>query len=176
MKTILVAGFGSFEQVINNPSASIAEALDGCMYGDIQVVGREMPVSYQRSIDVCSMWLESTGAVGVVGIGVAIQRTEVTVERTGVQPKTDAREDIDGRTPAASELDSPKIVQSTVDVERMARSLGAIVGDEAGEYVCNAWLYQAVRRFDVPVAFIHVPPLGLDSGRLLTTIRDLWGE
>jgi pyroglutamyl-peptidase len=176
MKTVVVAGFGSFDQVINNPSASIAEALDGCMLGDIQVVGREMPVSYQRSIDVCALWLESTEAVGLVGIGVAMQRTEITVERVGTQPSPSARDDVDHRKPEPCADDSPKMVKSTVDVERLALGLGAVVGDDAGEYVCNAWLYQAVRRFDVPVAFIHVPPLGIDSGKLLSVIRDLWGE
>ena len=176
MKTVVVAGFGSFDDVINNPSASIAEGLDGCVLGDVQVFGREMPVSYQRSVDVCSMWLEATEAVGLVGIGVAMQRTRVTVEEIGARPSDTAREDVDGRAPQILESDAPDRVKSTIDVHRFAQRLGAVVGEDSGEYVCNAWLYQAVRRFDIPVAFIHVPPLGLESGKLLSAIQELWGD
>ena len=176
MNTVIVAGFGSFDNVVNNPSSAVAVALNGCVYGNIQIVGREMPVSYARSVDVCEMWVKSSNAVGLVGIGVALDRTEVTVERTGTRPDATAREDIDGRTPECFEPTWPDSVESTCDTTRLATLLDAAVGDDAGGYVCNAWLYQAVRRIDVPVAFIHVPPMGLDSGKLLSAIQDLWGE
>ena len=175
MNTVVVAGFGSFDNVVNNPSSAIAAALDGCVLGNIHVMGREMPVSYDRSIDVCEMWVRSHQAVALVGIGVAMDREEVTIERTGVRPLVDAREDVDGRSPSAADLSLPETVQSTADVEELARSMGAQVGDDAGAYVCNAWLYQAVLRFEIPVAFIHVPPMGLDSGRLLSAIESIWG-
>lgn len=175
MKTVLVAGFGSFDDVVNNPSSAIAVALDECVLGNVRILGREMPVSYARSVEVCEMWVKSHGAVGVVGIGVAMQRDQVTVERVGVRPSPSAREDIDGRSPPLFPSDAPETIESEIDVQKLARLLDANVGDDAGEYVCNAWLYQARLRLDVPVGFIHVPPMGLDSGRLLRAIGTVWG-
>ncbi len=175
MNTVVVAGFGSFDDVVNNPSSAIAAALDECVLDGVQIVGREMPVSYARSVDVCEMWVKANHAVGLVGIGVAMRRERVTVERTGVLPSTSAREDVDGRTPPVFPVDSPKAVASSVDVHHFARMLDAEVGDDAGDYVCNAWLYQVRLRVNVPVVFVHVPPMGLDSGRLLTAIHSVWG-
>ena len=175
MKTILVAGFGSFDDVVNNPSSAIATALDGCVLGDVHIVGREMPVSYARSVDVSEMWVKTHHAVGVVGIGVAMERDRVTVERIGVRPSPSARKDIDGRPPPPFPTDSPQRVESSVDADGLARLLDAEVGDDAGAYVCNAWLYQSQLRLDVPVAFLHVPPMGMDSGRLLMAIHSIWG-
>ena len=175
MRNVVVAGFGSFDNVVNNPSSAIAVGLDGCVFGAIQVVGREMPVSYARSIDVCEMWVQSTQAVGLIGIGVAMDRTEITIERRGVRPIPDAREDVDGRRPQMEESPGPPEIFASLDVDRLAHAVGGHVGDDAGKYVCNAWLYQALLRLEIPVAFIHVPPMGLDSGKLLTAIEELWG-
>ena len=176
MRNVVVAGFGSFDNVINNPSSAIAVALDGCVLGDLQVIGREMPVSYARSVDVCEMWVRSTQAVGLIGIGVAMDRTEITIERTGVRPNPGAREDVDGRSPGLMDAARcPPALLCSINVDHFADGLGGRVGDDAGGYVCNAWLYQALLRFEIPVVFIHVPPMGLDSGKLLTTIHKLWG-
>ena len=175
MKTVVVAGFGAFDDVVNNPSSAIAMALDECVLGDLRIVGREMPVSYARSVDVCEMWVKERQAVGLIGIGVAMDRACVTVERTGVRPSASAREDVDGLRPTAESSMGPDTVRSTADVDQLAEILHAVVGDDAGQYVCNAWLYQASLRLNVPVAFIHVPPMGLDSGKLLMAIRKMWG-
>jgi len=176
MKTVIVAGFGAFEGVIDNPSAAIAEALDGCVIGDLTVFGREMPVSYRRSVEVCRMWLESTRAVAIVGIGVAMTRQGVTIERTGCLPSPTDRPDVDGQTDPGCDAALPPTVRSTMDVDKIAELLGADVGDDAGDYVCNSWLYQASRQFGVDVGFIHVPPNGLDTGKLLLGLYALWGD
>lgn len=176
MKTVIVAGFGSFEGVIDNPSSAIAQALDGCVLNGVSIIGREMPVSYRRSVEVCRMWVESAGAVGVVGIGVAVSRSAVTVERTGVLPVGDGRCDVDGEVGPVCAAGSAPQVRATIDVDRLAELICAEVGDDAGQYVCNGWLYQAVTALKVPVGFIHVPPNGLDSGKLLVALSALWGD
>ena len=176
MNTVIVAGFGSFDSVVNNPASAIAAALNDCVFGNLRIVGREMPVSYARSIDVCNMWVASADAVAILGIGVALERTEVTVESTGARPDPEAREDVDGRPPPSFDATSPASVSATWDVERLAALTGANVGDDAGRYVCNAWLYQAVLRLSVPVAFLHVPPMGVESGKLLSAIHEMWGQ
>ncbi len=176
MRTVVVVGFGSFEGVVNNPSSAAAEALDGCVLSGVAVVGREMPVSHDRSIAVCRMLLERTGAVALIGIGVAMSRNGITVERTGTRPKLSERLDVDHQPGPQELLDGPERIRATLDCERLAELLGAEVGDDAGTYVCNSWLYQASGCFDVDVGFIHVPPLGVDSGRLLNAIALMWGD
>jgi pyrrolidone-carboxylate peptidase len=176
VNTVLVAGFGSFEGAVDNPSAAIAEALDGCIFGGVRVVGREMPVSFERSIEVCRLWIEATGAIALIGIGVAMSRSDVSVEKRGCCPQADGQLDVDHRAATPVGEDSPEEVWSTVDAARLAASLGAALSDDAGNYVCNHWLYRAVQDFDIPVGFIHVPPNGLDTGTLLRGIHEMWGE
>ena len=175
MSTVLIAGFGPFDGVIDNPSAAIAEALDGCVFEGVAVVGREMPVSHRRSIEVCAMAQASVQPVAIIGIGVALSRTVVTVEDWGSRPIASGREDVDGHVAPTLELPGPDRRQSTIDAAELARLLDAELGDDAGTYVCNSWLYQAVGAFDVPVGFIHIPPNGLDPAKLLRALGRLWG-
>jgi len=176
VKTVIVAGFGAFDGIVDNPSAAIADALDGCVLGNISVFGREMPVSYSRSVEVCRMWLESTQAVAIVGIGVAMSRERVTVERTARLPIATDHEDVDGQTDPGCAVDSPMTLTSTMPVNSMAQVLGAVVGDDAGNFVCNGWFYKALEQFEVDVGFIHIPPNGLDTGKLLHGLYELWGD
>ena len=176
MRRVLIAGFGPFNGVMDNPAAAIAEALDGCIFGGVQVVGREMPVSHRRSIEVCTMAWGSTGFTAILGIGVALQRTEVTVEGWASRPENTGKEDADGHPLPVLDAMSPDRRQATVDSARLARLLDAGLGDDAGDYVCNSWLYQAVGSFDVPVGFIHVPPDGLDTAKLLRAVGQIWGS
>lgn len=176
MNTVIVAGFGPFEGVIDNPSAAIADALDGCIFGGVRVIGREMPVSFDRSIEVCRLWIEGTGAMALIGIGVAMSRSMVMVERRGGCPQDDGQLDVDHRSCTPGGQDAPSEVWSTIDTARLAASIGADLSDDAGTYVCNHWLYRAVQDFDIPVGFIHVPPNGLDTGALLSGIHELWGD
>ena len=175
MNTVVVAGFGSFGDVTNNPSAAIAVALDGCVLDGVAVVGREMPVSHNRSVGLCALLLARTRAVALIGIGVALDRQEVTVERYGRRPQSSTRLDVDHRAAPDSLVDGPDRVEASVDSERFAERLGVATSEDAGNYVCNSWLYQATQRFTVDVGFIHVPPLGMDSGTLLSAIASMWG-
>jgi pyroglutamyl-peptidase len=173
--TILVAGFGPFGEVIDNPSARIASAVDGASAGGVRIIGREMPVSYRRSPALCCAWVAEFGVAAVIGVGVAVSRTGVTVERTACRPGSGVEPDVDGSTRVELAAGSPAEIQSTMDVDKLALLLGAVVGDDAGRYVCNAWLYQALQCIDVPVGFLHVPPAGLNPDRLRIAIGDMWG-
>ena len=172
MNRVLIAGFGPFNGVIDTPSAALAEALDGCIFTGAAVVGREMPVSHRRSIEVCAMARASVNPVAILGIGVALSRTDVTVEDWASRP-SDVQEDVDGHTVPVL-TGGARRRQSTIDGARLARA-DARLGDDAGDYVCNSWLFQAVGAFDIPVGFIHIPPTGPDPAKLLTAVGQIWG-
>ena len=175
MNRVLIAGFGPFNGVIDNPSAAIAEALDGCIYNGVAVVGREMPVSHRRSIELCAMARASVDPVAILGIGVALSRTAVTVEDWASRPSDVGKEDIDGHAVPVLDGTEPERRQSTIDGAKLAQLLDADLGDDAGDYVCNSWLFQAVGAFDIPVGFIHIPPTGLDPAKLLVAVGQIWG-
>ncbi len=176
MKTVLLVGFGPFDAVIDNPAAALAEALDGCVFGGVQVIGREMPVSHRRSIQLCEMAIAEHSPEAIVGLGVAVQRTDVTVENWGARPEVGGREDLDGYTAPELPPNCPPRLEATIDSEALARKIAGTVGDDAGAYVCNSWLYQAILRFKLPVGFIHIPPHGMDAARLLRALDGLWGS
>jgi pyroglutamyl-peptidase len=173
---VLVAGFGPFGEVMDNPSARLALALDGAIVNGVCIIGREMPVSYQRSVQRCVEWAAEFDVGVVIGVGVAVSRERVTVERTGAHPQDILQADVDGGVTVKSPQHAPSQVRATLDTEQLALHLDAVVGDDAGRYVCNAWLYQAVQQIDVPVGFLHIPPKGLDSERLRFAIGEMWGE
>jgi len=170
---VLVTGFGAFPGVSHNPSGELARAVDGAEVDGVRVVGRVLDVSYTRGPREAIRLARSLGAALVLGTGVASSRSAVDVERRAVRAASGPA-DVDGRT--RSGLRGPAIVEATIDVARLAAALGANVSDDAGRYVCNAWLYRVARGCTVPVGFVHVPPAGLDRALLLAGLRALLSQ
>ena len=52
------------------------------------------------------------------------------------------------------------------DVDRFADLLGGVRSDDAGDYVCNAWLYGVQRALSLPVGFLHIPAQGFQPDTL----------
>jgi len=167
---ILVTGFGSFPGVPHNPSLDIIAAVEGRRVGDAQLVTRAIPVSWVDGPDVTVAAARELGAQLVIGIGVAAQREGVTVELRGRRAWSQAPDADGAKCPG---LDGPDLVPATLDVERFATALGATLSDDAGDYVCNAWLYRVAQALEVPVGFVHVPADGMDPDRLVEGVRAL---
>lgn len=166
---VLVTGFGPFGAVVDNPAARLARGVDGRRTGGETVVGRVIPVSYARGPDATIAAARMFRPRFVVGIGVATARSGIEVERRAVAIGDGRTPDVDGVVQVR--LDGPDVVAATLDAERLAAALGADLSDDAGHYVCNAWLYRVARALDVPVGFVHVPSAGLDAERLLAALR-----
>jgi len=170
---LLVTGFGAFPGVSRNPSGEVARAVDGADLDGVRVVGRVLDVSYARGPREAIRVARSIGATLVIGLGVASTRSAVDVERRAVRA-AEGPADVDGRT--RSGLRGPPIVEATIDVVRLAAALGANLSDDAGRYVCNAWLYRVARGCAAPVGFVHVPPAGLDPAVLFAGLRALLAQ
>ncbi len=184
MRTVLVTGFGPFLEVTDNPSGVLARAVDGAVlpglspavlpgFEDtpVRVVGRELPVSYARGPAEAVRAAWELGAVAVIGIGVAVSRARVSVERLG-RRACGGSPDVDGVVlDALAPSASPEVHGSTLDVERLCAALDADPSDDAGGYVCNAWLYRVAGALPgVAVTFVHVPADGLAPERLLRAL------
>lgn len=169
---ILVTGFGPFPGVPHNPTAAVARTLDGREVAGRRVVGRVLPVSFARAPALTVRLARELGAELVLGLGVATQRAGLEVECVARRVCGD-NVDVDGLT---GELAGPEQVPATLDVERLAEALGARLSSDAGQYVCNAWLYEVAGALDVPVGFLHVPPAGVDPEALLAGLEALVGR
>lgn len=135
---ILVTGFGSFPGVERNPTEALALALDGLVLGSVAVTSLVLPVSYRRGPAAAVAAALERGADLVVGFGVS-RRAQIEVERRALLVR-EGRPDIDGET--ATGLDGPDEIFATLDAARLAELLSAGLSDDAGRYVCNAWLYE----------------------------------
>ncbi|MEZ4318253.1 MAG: hypothetical protein R3F61_12155 [Myxococcota bacterium] len=158
-RTLLVTGFGPFGDVADNPASRLARALDGAAHAGFHIVGREIPVSYTRGIDATVRLAHEHRADCVLGVGVATTRSTIQLERLA-RGSSGPTPDVDGIcTPV---LPGPDCLESSLPVDLWAAALGCEVSDDAGRYVCNAWLHQVRQQLAVPVGFLHVPPAGAD--------------
>lgn len=180
--TLLVLGFGPFQDVTDNPAARLAAAVHGHRAGRALVHGAVMPVSYRRCQDRTRELVQSTGAVGVLGIGVARGRPEAAIEMIG---RNHARGlDVDEICPTTLHALGPPALHASEAASRLASALSVAQSTDAGHYVCNAWLYgtlhasqRAARGHNpLPVAFLHIPDAGFPPGRLLEGLRTAWGQ
>lgn len=157
MKTVLITGFGPFPGVSDNPTAALAQQLDGRTFGDVRIVGKVLPVSYRRAPRMTLAAAAAHKAHAILGLGVSGRATEARVESTA-HWLPEGRVDVDGQT--LTLLNGPAQVRASWPA--LAGLLGLGMSDDAGTYVCNAWLYQVASQAKVPVSFVHVPPGGLD--------------
>lgn len=170
---VLVHGFGPFLEVVDNPAARLARAVDGARAGGRRVVGEVMPVSYARAPAGSVVRARELGAALLIGVGVARSRSAVCVEDLGVPEGHPEHADVDGVRLARIAPAGAGPIRATGPVRAMAEALGGVVSSDAGRYVCNAWLYRSVRALgeEIPVLFLHVPPAGLAPERLLAALE-----
>lgn len=170
---VLVTGFGSFLDVVDNPSGRLALAIDGYHDDLLEVTGRVLPVSYRRGPATAVALARSLAVDAVLGLGVAVGRTALSVERRAVRCVDPGVPDIDGDGVDAIQLDGPDERLATMPVIQLAEALGATVSEDAGRYVCNAWLYQVTAALgsEVPVGFVHLPADGMEPDRLLAGLH-----
>lgn len=169
-----MTGFGPFDAIQDNPARSLALAVDGAFAAGVEIRGAEMPVSYARSVAVTVARIAALSPRAVLGVGVAADRSAAMIERGAGRRVTTQRADIDGviapaLPPGPERLPSGPVVD-------LARALDVALSDDAGCYVCNAWLYRMLLEAAVPVVFLHVPMSGYPAERLVQALGQVWGR
>jgi pyroglutamyl-peptidase len=168
---ILVLGFGSFADVPRNPSEWLAGALDGSRVGGHTVVGRSMPVSYQRSVDCTCRLAGELSPTMVLGIGLASERSGPQFEIQAVNAVAQDIPDVDGMIPAMLDSRGPNRRTAPFPAGLAAAAIGGKVSRDAGNYVCNAWLYGVIGRLaGVQVGFLHLPSEGISAARVMPSL------
>lgn len=157
MTRVLVTGFEPFGEHEVNPSALLAEALDGVV----------LPVSYARAGGALREAIAERDPELVVCFGLAHTRTEISVERFALNLDDAEAVDNDGVT-STSVIDpgGPVAYRSTLPVDAIVAALReegipAGASRDAGGYLCNHVFYTLMGALPEGAqgGFVHVPPL-----------------
>lgn len=177
-RTVLLTGFEPFEQEPINPSWEAVRALDGARFGDAVVVARQLPCVFGKAIDAMAGLVASLQPDVVIAVGQAGGRTELSIERVGINVDDARIADNAGAQPVdlAIAPDGPAAYFSTLPIKAIVRDLRAagvpaMVSQTAGTFVCNHVFYGLMHTLaqrglsGVRGGFIHIPYLPEQAAR-----------
>ncbi|MCU4751601.1 pyroglutamyl-peptidase I [Halobacteria archaeon AArc-curdl1] len=170
MTTVLLTGYEPFGEFDRNPASRLANRLDGRRCAGCSIVGRELPVAFDRARPALVELLERHDPDIVLSLGLAAGRSALSLERIGINlrdtngtPDNDDRDVID--EPVTS--DGPDAYFATVPDRKMVEAMNeagipATLSTNAGTHLCNDILYAtchhvAVNDLDIRSGFVHVP-------------------
>lgn len=176
--TVLCTGYEPFGDHDENPSATVAERLDGRTVAGHDVVGRVLPVEFDALREELASLLDEHEPDVVVGMGLAGGRASVAVERVGINladavtVPDNAEADPENEPIDAAGPDAYLATLPVVDAVRDLLDAGipARVSNTAGTHCCNDHLYTTHRLLEerselvreagddgVPAGFVHLP-------------------
>ncbi|WP_234120350.1 pyroglutamyl-peptidase I [Clostridium hydrogenum] len=171
MKKVLVTGFDPFGGENINPALEVIKELKNRKFEKVELVTKEIPTVFYKSIKVLEEAMEELKPDVVICIGQAGGRSEITVERVGINI-IDARiSDNEGNQPVDTLIapNGPAAYFSTIpikDIVENIRKVGvpASVSNSADTFVCNQLLYGLMHIIStkynkVKGGFIHIPYL-----------------
>lgn len=167
--TLLLTGFPSFAGVERNPSEQIVAALDGSAIGGLEVVGRVLPVSAERTPGAVRAAIAETSPRLALLLGVAPGRPGLAIERTAVNLFDFPDPDNDGAQPVDVPIEpgAPVAYFATLPLRRIvaawqAAGIPGYLSESAGLFLCNAAMYTALHATAAtgpPAGFLHLPSL-----------------
>ncbi|HLI25469.1 MAG TPA: hypothetical protein VKZ60_00275 [Chloroflexota bacterium] len=168
-RRLLLTGFEPWAAHAANPAAALATRLDGWRHRGWRVYGVVLPVALAAApAELAAAWRDLRPHA-VLHLGLAASRTALTVERWAHNVADFPVPDNRGAQPRGEPLaeDGPARLAATLPVGAAVRALAAAgvpaaPSDTAGQFVCNAVLYAALRRAAAarcagPVGFVHLP-------------------
>ncbi len=165
---ILITGFETFGGHGDNPSARIAVALDGSVIAGTPVIGHVLPVVHAGLETHIESLIADTAPRAVICLGLAAGEAAIRLERVAFNRADFAIPDNAGATLRGTLVKGgPERLAATLPVAAIeariaARGIPVRPSDSAGEYLCNAALYYALRaagrrRPEPACGFIHLP-------------------
>lgn len=165
---VLVTGFAPWAEHVENPSTTLALAMDGLQIGKTHFIARApLPVEFARAEAVAHQHALDVHANTHVALGLAANTPHVRIERIGRNRATTSVADNAGVIAKDIALvdDGVDHIETDIDTGALARFLlsrgvETQVSEDAGGYVCNDLYYRALLRAKDNgrrVIFIHVP-------------------
>jgi len=171
MKTVLVTAFEPFGGESINPSWEAVRALDGKTIGGARVVTRQLPVVFSDVLGVLYAAMDEVQPDLILSVGQAGGRSDITVERIGINVDDARIADNAGQQP----VDEPIVAHgpagyfSTLPIKAIVAALRtagipASVSQTAGTFTCNRVMYGLLHRLHtqgnrVRGGFVHIPYL-----------------
>lgn len=170
MSDVLLTGYEPFGEYDRNPALRLATRLDGTEVGSGTIVGRELPVAFNRATPELEAAVEEYDPEIVCALGLAGGRNALTIERVGINlrdtagvPDNADREVIDESiAPDGSDAYFATLpVREMKDAMREA-GVPTRLSTDAGTHLCNNLLYAARHLAETTVhdfraGFVHVP-------------------
>jgi pyroglutamyl-peptidase len=168
MKNVLITGFEPFGGEMLNPSALVAQALDGRMMAGRRVVGAVLPCVFGKSLVVLEQEIRRLQPELVICVGQAGGRREINLERVALNIEDASLADNAGNQPVDRPvvLGGPAANWSTLPIKAIVAALReaglpAVVSQTAGTFVCNHVFYGLMgalaEKQTARGGFIHVP-------------------
>ncbi len=183
--TLLITGFEPFGGDPLNPSAMLAEALEGSVIAGHRVHGRVLPCVFTDALLALDSAIDETRPTLVLCTGLAAGRSELSFERVAIN-LIDARiADNAGAAPIDERVLRSKRDAwfTSLPVKAMAQAcedvgVSAALSLSAGSFVCNAVFFGLMQRIDherrrgrkLRGGFMHVPMLGASTSHQSATM------
>jgi pyroglutamyl-peptidase len=184
---VLVTGFEPFDNYTVNPSQLIAEALNGTMLNDAEIVGVVLPVDFNESVEMTTDAIQYYQPDLVLCLGLNARSQDIRVEKIGLNLKRYPKDDGTWSFPRRIDVAGPFLRITplhTVDIVQKIREANISVQQSffAGTYVCNAVFYQVLgylsqQDISRKMGFIHVPlldsqdPLGMPLQSMIDAVK-----
>lgn len=177
-RTLLLTFFGPFPGVPVNPTVALAEGAQRLltqMRPDLNVITRELPVSYDGSSTALHAALQEVQPDALISLGVAVGRDVVSLEQVAINLDSAGIEDNDGdqRCDEPIAPGGQEAYFSSLPVRASFERLRAAgepveISYTAGTYVCNHVFYEGQRisrelGLSIPAGFVHVPAICADG-------------
>lgn len=169
MKKFILTGFTPFGEVQINPSGAVVAALAQKGLDEFDLIAEVLPTAFDPAGGRIRALVREVKPDGVICLGVAQSRAEITPERFALNINDAAIADNDGLIASGRPIvpEGPVAYQSTLPVAALVTAITSLgipakASNHAGAYVCNHVFYclmdeLATGDLAIPAGFIHLP-------------------
>ena len=165
---VILTGFEPFGNYEINPSQMVVEELNGSTVGNAKIISFILPVDFNKSAEIIKRAIEDYNPAVVICTGLDGSARKIEVEKIALNIRWASLDNKFGGW-KKMENDAPFFLLSTLPVEEIVEAIDengieARISYFAGTYSCNYVFYSTLLYMeedgkDIPVGFIHLPPL-----------------
>ena len=179
-ETVLVTGFGPFNQWNRNPSGEIALAVNDTWIGDAHIIGIVLPVTFDTSFHHLREAIVTYNPVAVIALGLDGSAGSIEVERMAINLQHPSLLCFSFVNESGPFFHQTTLPADAIVAAVKSEGITAKQSWFAGLYVCNYVFFrllEEVGQRGMPAGFIHVPPLpsqelyGMQLATMLRGIR-----
>ncbi len=198
---VLITCFDPFGGGTTNSSMEVMALLPESI-DNIQIIKEQLPTVYDRSVERMRGLIAKHQPDAIVMLGQAEGRTELSVERIGINLDEASLPDNEGvlRTGQSIVEGAPDGYFSTLPIKTMVETckqsgIPAAISPSAGTFVCNHILFSTLhmlklQNLDIPAGFVHIPATPAQAAAkrgasmdsriaaegLISMLRALWAD